>query len=661
MCGLAGSVEPRGGRSREALLAIASDMADAVRHRGPDDADAWADPTVGVALGHRRLSIVDLTPAGRQPMVSPGGHLHLVFNGEVYNHGELRQALEREGVAFRGHCDAEVLLAAIERWGLERALQASVGMHAFALWDARERVLHLVRDRLGEKPLYYGVHGGALLFGSELKALRRHPAWRGRVDRRALTLFARLSYVPAPWCIHEDVRQLLPGTVLTIPLERLEREPREVLDLEPVPFWSAARAAERGLAEPFRGRAGDAADELERRIREAVRHQLLADVPVGAFLSGGIDSSTVVALAQAESTDAVRTFSIGFEEAEWNEAEHARAVARHLGTDHQELVLTAGDALALIPRLADIHDEPFADPSQLPTHLVATLARRHVKVSLSGDGGDELLAGYDRYRWVRNLWHAVGFLPQPLRSALAALVTLVPEAAWDAVVRLARPVLPDAAQKPHAGTKVHRLAALGRERDAVLAYRRLVSHWESPTEIVVEGDEPETVLASGGPPLPWRDLVQRVSWLDLVTYLPHDILVKVDRAAMACSLETRVPLLDHRVVELALSLPTAMKLRAGHGKDVLRRVLARHVPPELTDRPKAGFGVPIDQWLRGELREWAEALLEPRRLEREGYLRAGPVRAAWEEHLTGRRNHQYRLWNALMFCAWRERWEASAG
>ncbi len=638
MCGFAGFLDGSGRSTRDQLASGALAMAGRLLHRGPDDGGMWVDERVGIALGHRRLSIVDLSASGHQPMESPGGRYVVVYNGEVYNFPELRRELEGLGHRFRGHSDTEVLLAAVEEWGLRPAVRRLIGMFAFALWDRRERTLSLCRDRLGEKPLYYGWMGDHFLFGSELKAMRAHPAWRGETDRDALALFMRHAYIPAPYSIHRGVMKLLPGTIL----ELREAAPGSLPT--PVPYWSMAEVAARGVSDPFRGSEAEAAAELEVLLRDAVAHQMVADVPLGAFLSGGVDSSAIVALMQAQSTRPVRTFTLGFEESGYDEAEHARAVAEHLGTDHTELYVTPGEARDVIPLLPALYDEPFADGSQIPTFLVARLARRDVTVSLSGDGGDELFGGYNRYFLGRRIWNGIRWIPRPLRGSAGGLLSTVSPGAWERIgSRSRQPQLADRAQKV--------VEVLGAANpDAI--YRRLVSRWADPTSIVRGAVEPPTPVtdSSGWPEL--EDFTERMMYLDTITYLPEDILTKVDRAAMGVSLETRVPFLDHRVVELAWRLPLAMKVRAGRGKQVLRRVLYRHVPRDLIERPKVGFAPPIHRWLRGPLRDWAEDLLDERRLEEEGFLRAAPIRALWRQHLSGERNAQDPLWCVLMFQAY---------
>ena len=665
MCGFTGFFDHSGQTSPDELTAIVTRMTATLAHRGPDDTGIWTDALDGVALGHRRLSILDLSTAGHQPMVSRGGRYVIAFNGEIYNHLALRDALaatpetpdhplfdQTQSVsavthpAWRGHSDTETLLAAIEAWGVGETLKQCIGMFAFALWDRHDKLLYLARDRLGEKPLYYGWQGDTLLFGSELKALKQHPAFRNELDREALTLFMRHNYVPAPWTIYQGVHKLPPGSFLALGQHRRQ--------VTPVAYWMARDAALHGQMQPFAGDDQAAVNALEDLLRQAIAGQMVADVPLGAFLSGGYDSSLVVALMQAQSTRPVKTFTIGFGEREYNEAEHAKAVAGHLGADHTELYVTAEEAMAVIPRLPELYDEPFGDSSQIPTFLVAQLARQQVTVSLSGDGGDELFGGYNRYFWAKSFWRRMRFLPRPARTAMAALLTVVPPHAWDAVFRALGFMLPDRLRYASPGDKLHKLSSFLGARQPEEIYFDLLSHWKMPARLVTGGREPATVLND---PVQWpglRDFEHRMMFLDTVSYLPDDILVKVDRAAMGVSLETRVPLLDHRVVEFAWKLPLSMKIREDQGKWLLRQVLYRHVPRELVERPKMGFGVPIDHWLRDPLKPWAEALIEPRRLKAEGYLNPAPIRQKWLEHQSGRRNWAYYLWDVLMFQAWLE-------
>ncbi|MDD3312791.1 asparagine synthase (glutamine-hydrolyzing) [Pseudodesulfovibrio sp.] len=632
MCGITGFLSPSGATG-DRLRATAQAMADSLAHRGPDGDGIWTDAAAGVALGHRRLAILELSPLGAQPMASADGRFVIVFNGEVYNHQTLRPELEAAGYAFRGTSDTETMLAAIGRWGLVPALERFVGMFAFALWDRETRELHLVRDRMGIKPLYYGRAGRDFVFGSELKALRAHPDFAAEVDRDALCLYFRHNYVPAPHSICRGVRKLEPGCLLT--LRPGESEPAVTR------WWSARDVWERGDARPFAGTEDEALDELERLLGDAVAKRMLSDVPLGAFLSGGIDSSTVVALMQAASSRPVKTFSIGFGERAFDEAPYARAVAEHLGTDHTELILSPKDLLEVVPSIPEYWDEPFSDSSQIPTYCVSRLARRSVTVSLSGDGGDELFAGYGRYFWARK-WRFVEPVPLPLRRLAALAGKALPEAAW----RVLGPK----------GTRLRwRLDGLC-SGDFQHFYRYLLSHFKDPAALVLGGREPETALSRPGPAL--SDRFRLMTLLDVETYLPDDILTKVDRASMAVSLEARVPILDHRVAAFAAALPTSMKVRDGRGKWLLRRLLRRYVPDALVERPKMGFGVPIERWLGHELRDWCESLLDEGRMREQGYLDAGAVRRIWRDYLAGQGNWYYYLWDVLMFQAWLDRWAA---
>jgi asparagine synthase (glutamine-hydrolysing) len=628
-------------------------MAGTLVHRGPDDAGVWVDETVGLALAHRRLSILDLSPAGHQPMVSRSGRYVIAFNGEVYNHQALRDELEKLGsgdTAWRGHSDTETLLAAFEAWGVEEALKRTVGMFAIALWDRETRTLTLARDRMGEKPLYYGWVRGALVFGSELKAIRAFPGFDNGIERRALALFMRHNYVPAPWSIYENIWKLPPGCYAQF--AELPSSPDQG---NITPYWSLREVAEAGLREPFAGGEAEAVEELDRLLRRSLSGQMIADVPLGAFLSGGIDSSTVVAVMQAMSPRPVKTFTIGFHEGEYDEARHAGAVARHLGTEHTEWYVTPQDALDVIPKLPQLYDEPFADSSQIPTHLVSMLARRHVTVALSGDGGDELFGGYTRYFLAASLWRRLSALPRGARKLAARGIRALAPAAWNRVYAAVSWALPQRYRLRLPGDKLHKgadILAAAQTPEAV--YLRLVSHWEYPSAVVLGAEEPATPITDPAAWLHCPDFERRMMYLDAVTYLPDDILVKVDRAAMGVSLETRVPLLDHRLVEFAWRVPLSMKIRDGQGKWLLRQVLYRYVPKDLIERPKMGFGVPIEHWLRGPLKEWAEDLLSEARLARADFFDPAPIRLRWEEHLSGRRNWAYYLWDVLMFEAWRD-------
>jgi asparagine synthase (glutamine-hydrolysing) len=621
MCGIAGFLDPRADLDEASATARVRAMADTLRHRGPDDAGTWVDATAGVALGHRRLAIIDVSPTGHQPMVSASGRFVIAFNGEIYNFAELRAELGAR-VPLRGHSDTEVLIEAIAAWGVPGALARARGMFAIALWDRSRRELVLARDRLGEKPLYYGLadDGRTLVFASELKALRRHPGFVPTIDRSAVAQFFRYGYVCGPHAIYTGVRKLPPGSWLAL---------RGGADAAaaPTPYWSLRTVAE---TPPLALSPRAATDQLEAALSRAVRAQMVADVPLGAFLSGGIDSSTVVALMQAQSARPVRTFTVGFHEAGYDEAPHARAIAAHLGTEHTEVYVSPGEAQDVIPNLATVYDEPFADSSQIPTFLVARVARRHVTVSLSGDGGDELFAGYTRYAFARRVWRILRCVPRPARRVAAGALAAVPSR--HPRLRAARELLG--------------------EPDADHLYAGMMSTWRRPAEVVIGVREAPGIMPLAPAAFASRDQTERSQYADTLQYLPDDILVKVDRAAMAVSLETRVPLLDPAVVALAWRLPRGLKVRARQGKWILREVLARHVPRRLFERPKMGFGVPVGAWIRGPLRPWAEELLAEDRLRREGYLDPAPIRRLWEAHRSGRVNAQYLIWVALMWEAW---------
>ena len=633
MCGIAGILS-----SRAVDGALVRRMTDMLRHRGPDDGDVWTDAAAGIGLGHRRLAVIDLSANGRQPMVSQSGRYVLSFNGEIYNHRELRAALEAEGAGgWRGHSDSEVLIEAIAAWGLRRALEACVGMFALALWDRHERALFLARDRFGEKPLYYGRVGGDFLFASELKAIRAHPGFDAEIDRDALGLLAARGYVPAPLSIFRGISKLEPGTILTVTAagERAE------------PYWSYREMVEAGLADPLPDECA-AVEALEAALAGAVRAQSVADVPVGAFLSGGVDSSTMVALWRKHAARPLKTYAIGFAEDGFDEAPYARAVARHFGTDHSEHYVTPAEAQAVIPLLPRIYDEPFADPSQIPTWLMSRQARREVVVAISGDGGDELLGGYTRYLTAARLWQGMARTPAALRRAAGAALGRVPSRAWDRLASLAprRPA--------YAGARLHRtFHRLRHANSAAAVYRSFRDEWTGDSSPVVGAGFDGLAGAldfevAGGPEL------VRMMYCDAVSYLPDDILCKVDRAAMAHGLEIRIPFLDHRVAAVAARIPIGMKVRRGRGKHILRKLLFGHAPQRLFDRPKAGFSVPVGAWLKGPLRPWAEELLAPDRLDREGYFSGAIVQRRWLDHLAGRRDATFSLWPVLMFQAWKE-------
>lgn len=651
MCGITGFINSSQQYTMDAMYLIIKRMSDTLIHRGPDDGGTWLNAEVGIALGHRRLSILDLSPEGRQPMFSTSGRYVIVFNGEIYNFKALRRELEQQFVdiseSFRGHSDTEVMLAAIEAWGLENAVKRFNGMFAFAVWDCKERLLHLVRDRMGEKPLYYGWMGNTFLFASELKALRAHPDFRSEVNRNALALYLRHNYVPAPYSIYKGIYKLPPGTILTI-------NSLEISTFNPIPYWSVREVSEIGVTDAFHGTDEEAIRHLDRLLRDAISQQMVADVPLGAFLSGGIDSSTVVAIMQAHSNQPVKTFTIGFHETAYNEAENAKAVAKHLNTDHTELYVTPEQAIAVIPKLPTLYDEPFSDSSQIPTFLVAALARQQVTVCLSGDGGDELFCGYKRYFLSRSIWQKISWMPKNLRRIAASYLKGVSPETWNRLYSFCDPLIPDKNKVRFPGDKLHKLAEVLATDGLEALYHSLISHWKFPASLVLNASEPLTILTDKSQWAVLPEFIQRMMYLDMVTYLPDDILVKVDRASMGVSLESRVPLLDHRVVEFAWRIPMSMKIRNGQGKWLLRQVLYQYVPKDLIDRPKMGFGVPIDAWLCGPLREWAEGLLDERRIREEGYFNPTPIREKWNEHLSGKRNWQYYLWDILMFQAWLE-------
>ena len=656
MCGIVGMIDLRRETPEADLRAIVGRMAFTVRHRGPDDTGVWVDAAAGIALGHRRLSIVDLSPAGHQPMESPSGRYVIVFNGEIYNYLQLREELKRKAngdLRLRGHSDTEVLLLAVEHWGLGQTICRANGMFAFGLWDRREQALHLGRDRLGEKPLYYGWMGKTLLFGSELKALRAHPDFEGEIDRDAVSLYLRHGYIPAPYSIYKGIKKLPPATLLSVSY-------REEQPACPLPYWSLKDVAERGTRGPFRGREEEAVEQLDDLLLDSVKIRMIADVPLGSFLSGGVDSSTVTALMQAQSNRPIRTFTIGNWNPGYNEANQALSVAKHLRTEHTELYVSAEQALQVIPHLPAIYDEPFADSSQIPTFLLSRLTRQYVTVGLSGDGGDEIFGGYNRHVWSKRIWKTVGWVPRGLRRGAGAAMTSVPVHYWDAFWLGVAPVLPRHWNHRQPGYKLHKLAELLGSEDLPSLYYGTTSQWLDPVSVVVGADEPPTALSyrDGWPNL--TDFEHQMMYLDTVTYLADDILTKVDRASMAVGLEARVPLLDHRLIEFAWTLPLSSKIRERQGKWALRQVLYRRVPRDLVERPKSGFGIPLGTWLRGPLRNWAESLLDSSRLRQEGYFISEPIQQKWREHLSGQREREAQLWNILMFQAWLEETVKSA-
>lgn len=645
MCGIAGFLS-----SSRMTGDCLSNMAQTMAKRGPDDEGLWFDADAGIGLAHRRLSIIDLSNKGHQPMASFSGRYVIVYNGELYNFKDIRRELDSENIPWRSHSDTEVLLAAIEIWGLEAALTRFNGMFAFALWDRKEHVLWLCRDRLGIKPLYYARIRKGIIFGSELKAIKAHPDFNTEIDRAGLTLYLRYNCIPAPYTIYKNTWKVPPGNILKISLDDL----KEGKEVQPFCYWEARVAAELGQDSSFQGTIGEAIEQLDSLLRDAVKKRMLSDVSLGAFLSGGIDSSTVVALMQAQSDEPVKTFSIGSEIQGYNEATYAKEVALHLGTDHTELYVNPQEAMDVIPELPTLFDEPFSDSSQIPTFLVSKLARHCVTVSLSGDGGDELFGGYNRHFLVPEIWKKTGWMHPALKTIVANGLLRISPAGWNDIFYRLKRFMPKSRQFSRMGDNIHKFANILPLKNPEIMYRGLCSHWVRPEEVVIEGYEPLTPFTNSGlyPDLP--DLSHRMMYMDLITYLPDDILTKVDRTSMAVSLEARVPFLDHRLVEFAWHLPLSMKIRNGKGKWILRQVLNKYVPSKLIERPKMGFGIPIDSWLRGPLLDWAETLIDQSRLQKEGFFNPEPIRQKWAEHLAGKKNWAYHLWDVLMFQAWLE-------
>lgn len=644
MCGITGLYSLDSTTSISDLANIAQGMERAISHRGPDASGLWQDPNVPLVLAHRRLSILDLSAEGAQPMASASGRYEIVFNGEIYNFQDLRKDLEAEGTIFRGRSDTEIMLAAFESWGINRALQQITGMFAFALWDKEKRQLHLVRDRLGKKPLYLGWAGKHFVFGSELKSLRAHPHFRPVVNRNTLALYMRFGAVPAPHSIYEGVWQLPPGHRMTLVFDLLS--PGDDLSREWLPYWNITRVVEEARNSPIGGSDADVTKQFESLLKTSVAQRMVSDVPLGAFLSGGIDSSTIVAMMQAQSTRKIKTFSIGFAESGYNEADDARAVAMHLGTDHNEMIVTPAEALDVIPQLPDMYDEPFADSSQIPTYLVSKFARSQVTVALSGDGGDEMLGGYVRHQAIPALWKRVGWWPQPLRDLTSRGIKGLSIEQWSKLVR----------RYPQFGERLYKIADILPLNALEDIYIHVMSQWNNPTTLVRDSREPLIALHNATTLPRGLSFAERMMFGDALSYLPNDILTKVDRASMAVGLEARAPLLDHRVFEFCWRLPLETRIRNGQGKWLLRQVLGQYAPDELFNRPKQGFAIPIGDWLRGPLQDWAHELLRPARLEQEGYLNPTPITAAWQEHLSGRGNHTGRLWAVLMFQSWLDRW-----
>ncbi|MCA3025100.1 MAG: asparagine synthase (glutamine-hydrolyzing) [Rhodocyclaceae bacterium] len=648
MCGVAGFLLAGSG-APEAQLTVRR-MASRLERRGPDAFGDWHDVGSGIALSHRRLAILDTSPTGAQPMHSHCDRYVTTFNGEIYNFRELRQELSllHPSIVWRGASDTEVILAGISYWGVETTLTKLDGMFAIAVWDKAEKSLHLARDRMGEKPLYYGYVGNQFAFASELKALKVLDGWINEIDRVALIAFFRYSYIPSPLSIFKGIAKLMPGHYLKI--SQADVHVRRTPDSRV--YWKLDDAIAIGRVHPFVGSEKEATDALEKLLLTTVGKQMVSDVPIGAFLSGGVDSSTIVSMMQAQSASPIQTFTIGFNESDFNEAEHAKAVAQHLNTEHHELYVTPKQTIDVVPFLPTLFDEPFADSSQIPTYLVAHLARSKVTVSLSGDGGDELFCGYNRYTWMYKIWGAMSPFPSPVRCLAGRVASAIPPTVVAKTYGWIKPLLPQALQFTNPADKWAKTADLIGVQDSAALYKRVVSSWQAPESLVLGGKEPLSIFELSEPQSHQLNLGEQMMRFDALTYLPDDILVKVDRASMGVSLESRVPLLDRQVVEFAWHLPMSMKLKGGVSKWILREVLYRHVPRELIERPKMGFGVPIDSWLRGELRPWAEALIDERLMAQQGYLNVAMVQKAWHEHLSGRRNWQYQLWAVLMFQAW---------
>lgn len=643
MCGISGFVLKK---RIDGAGDVLTRMNRTLHSRGPDSEGYWFDTSGRVGLGHRRLAIVDLSEHGHQPMHSATGRFTITYNGEIYNFPELRQQLAVLGFKFHGGSDTEVLLAAVEAWGLRAAVDKFIGMFAFALWDRDSQSLSLVRDRLGKKPLYYGWVQGSLIFGSELKALREFPGFDTEIDRDSLALYMRHNYVPTPYSIYRSVRKLRAGTLLRFDFSK--EDATEVEDR----YWSATRVAVAGKQNRFSGTFDDAVKAFGNALEDAVRMRMVADVPLGAFLSGGIDSSLIVALMSKLSTQPVKTFTIGFREDAYNEAKYAKAVASHIGTDHTECYLSASDALAVVPHLAQIYCEPFADSSQIPTYLVSKIARQSVTVALSGDGGDELNCGYSRYLWMRSLWRMLSAFPRPIRRAAAATLRSGGAGAIAGTMALLGKLAPIQLQSAQLRNRLMKLANTMDPTGPSDIYRQIISHWPNPQQVVIGASADIYDVAANVSGESVDEVIESIMTVDTESYLPDDILVKVDRASMACSLEARAPLLDHRLFELVRSMPLEFQLQGTRGKLLLRSVLNEFVPESLIDRPKTGFGVPIDSWLCGPLRDWAEALLNPARLKHEGYFDVKSVRDVWEQHLRGTRQGHYLIWDVLMFQSW---------
>lgn len=657
MCGISGLLSTS--LSPDELRTCLEKMSAALLHRGPDANGHWYDPGLGLGLGHRRLSIIDLSETGRQPMQSRSGRYVIVFNGEVYNFKELREQLQRRGQNFRGGSDTEVILAAIEEWGLVTALQRFNGMFAFAVWDQESRMLHIARDRIGVKPLYYGWVKAGFAFASELKSFEASSEFSSQVDRDILASYMRYGYVPSPFSIYKDIYKLPAGCYFSFKIEELAKRRADfspdksdpATPFKPIQYWSAKEVATRGQAYQIKD-TKQAIEELDRLLQDAIRLRLVSDVPIGAFLSGGIDSSLVVAIMQRLSEKPINTFSIGFREQELNEAHYAAKIAKHCGASHNELTVAAQDALDVVPHLGTIFDEPFADASQIPTYLLSKLTRKHVTVALSGDGGDELFGGYTRYEWARTILMGLRFIPRPIRQIFSALITAFSQSQWEQVLSSISALLPKATRSPNAGDKLHKLAQTLLYRASLPLHGQMASHWHYPENLVLGARELNFGSFDSANQIANIALVPSLMYFDLTTYLPDDVMVKVDRASMAASIEAREPLLDYRLVEFAWRLPLNLKINNKASKWILRELLSRYVPRQLFERPKMGFSVPLAAWLRGPLRDWAESLLTHENLEGQAGINAKLVLESWHRHLSGNGCQHYKIWNVLMFLSW---------
>ncbi|MFT5427217.1 MAG: asparagine synthase (glutamine-hydrolyzing) [Gammaproteobacteria bacterium] len=646
MCGIAGVLYPEPKLTNDEFSSLVKAMGDTLVHRGPDDSGVWVNSSMGIGLAHRRLSIIDLSPQGHQPMTSGNGRYVIVFNGEIYNYKKIRGHLEKNGVQFKGHSDTETLLESIATYGLEKTLADINGMFAFALWDKEECSLILARDRIGKKPLYYGVCNGVFLFGSELKALKKHPDFDAEVNRAALGQFIQNSWLNGPASIYEKINKLTPGTYLKI------NKSFESESLQPTTYWSALKSAQLGQANLYSGSYGEAVERLEKLVADSVERRMIADVELGALLSGGIDSSLVVSMMQAQSTRKVKTFSIGFYEETHNEAIHAKKVAEYLGTDHSELYVTPQECIDVIPRLPEMYDEPFGDVSQIPTYLVSQLASNQVKVVLSGDGGDELFAGYTRYFRCMQHWGKHENIPSSMRPAIGVVMDIASKSAWHLLANTK--TQEGVAGWRRFGAKLEKRARRIGAQSSLELFVRMMTRYKNIGELVKMSEGSQTILTNKEIWPSHADPILNMMLMDTLCYLPDDILVKVDRASMATSLEARCPLLDKEIAEFSWSLPYAMKVNNAGGKRILKDVLGKYVPSELTDRKKMGFGVPIGKWIRGPLRDWAEDLLDADKIRQQGYLNETKVQTLWLQHQSGWRNHNDILWSILMFQAWLE-------